>query len=87
MTTAIDLFAGLDGIISAFERSTDPAGQHHQLARRIPNAELHVIHDGHLFLVTQAETIATIIMSFLSGVAHVEEPLSELTDSNDLCAI
>lgn len=59
----------------------------HLLAKRIPNAELHVIHHGQLFLVTQAETSAPIIMSFLSGVAHVEEPLCELTDPNDLCAI
>ena len=35
------------------------------LAWRIPNAELHVIDDGHLFLVTRAETVAPIIMKFL----------------------
>lgn len=35
------------------------------IAWRIPNAELHVIDDGHLFLVTRAETVAPIIMKFL----------------------
>ncbi|MCY1266146.1 putative aminoacrylate hydrolase RutD [compost metagenome] len=36
------------------------------LAWRIPNAELHVIDDGHLFLITRAETVAPIIMKFLA---------------------
>lgn len=36
------------------------------LAWRIPNAELHVLDDGHLFLVTRAETVAPIIMKFLA---------------------
>lgn len=40
------------------------------LAWRIPNAELRVIDDGHLFLVTRAEAVAPIIMAFLE-----EEPL------------
>lgn len=35
------------------------------LAWRIPNAELHVIDDGHLFLITRAETVAPTIMAFL----------------------
>ena len=35
------------------------------LAWRIPNAELHVIDDGHLFLVTRAEAVAPLIMNFL----------------------
>ncbi|WP_137886273.1 poly(3-hydroxyalkanoate) depolymerase [Pseudomonas sp. 2FE] len=35
------------------------------LAWRIPNAELHVIDDGHLFLITRAEAVAPIIMKFL----------------------
>lgn len=35
------------------------------LAWRIPNSELHVIDDGHLFLVTRAEVVAPIIMRFL----------------------
>lgn len=36
------------------------------LAWRIPNSELHVIDDGHLFLVTRAEVVAPIIMKFLA---------------------
>lgn len=36
------------------------------LAWLIPNSELHVIDDGHLFLVTRAETVAPIIMKFLA---------------------
>ncbi|PVZ52536.1 poly(3-hydroxyalkanoate) depolymerase [Pseudomonas sp. B1(2018)] len=36
------------------------------LARRIPNSQLHVIGDGHLFLVARAQTVAPIISSFLA---------------------
>ncbi|MGI3132003.1 poly(3-hydroxyalkanoate) depolymerase [Halopseudomonas pachastrellae] len=36
------------------------------LAWRIPNSELHVIDDGHLFLVTRAQSVAPMIMAFLS---------------------
>lgn len=35
------------------------------LAWRIPNARLHAIDDGHLFLITRAEAVAPIIMKFL----------------------
>lgn len=35
------------------------------LAWRIPNADIHVIDDGHLFLITRAETVAPTIMEFL----------------------
>ncbi|MFR0674159.1 poly(3-hydroxyalkanoate) depolymerase [Enterobacterales bacterium AW_CKDN230030176-1A_HGKHYDSX7] len=35
------------------------------LAWRIPHAKLHVIDDGHLFLITRAEAIAPIVMGFL----------------------
>ncbi|WP_427313285.1 poly(3-hydroxyalkanoate) depolymerase [Cupriavidus sp. H39] len=35
------------------------------LAARIPNAELHVLDDGHLFLVTGAENTARVIGAFL----------------------
>nr|AAM63408.1 PHA depolymerase [Pseudomonas putida] len=35
------------------------------LAWRIPNAQLHIIDDGHLFLITSAEAVAPIIMKFL----------------------
>jgi poly(3-hydroxyalkanoate) depolymerase len=37
------------------------------LAWLIPKAKLHVVDDGHLFLVTQPEAIAPVVMSFLSG--------------------
>ena len=36
------------------------------IAWRIPNAELHVIDDGHLFLITRANAVAPIIMRFLA---------------------
>lgn len=36
------------------------------IAGLIPNSALHVIDDGHLFLVTQAETVAPIVMRFLA---------------------
>ncbi|MBL4610525.1 poly(3-hydroxyalkanoate) depolymerase [Halopseudomonas sp.] len=36
------------------------------IAWRIPNAELHVIDDGHLFLITRAGAVAPIIMRFLA---------------------
>lgn len=42
------------------------------LANWIPNSELHVIDDGHLFLITQAETVAPLVTSFLSGAEHKE---------------
>jgi len=35
------------------------------LAWRIPNAQLHIIDDGHVFLITRAEAVAPIIMKFL----------------------
>lgn len=35
------------------------------LAWRIPHAELQVIDDGHLFLITRAETVAPKVMAFL----------------------
>lgn len=40
------------------------------LAWRIPNSELHVIDDGHLFLVTRADSVAPIIMRFLAEEKH-----------------
>lgn len=36
------------------------------IAWRIPNAELHVIDDGHLFLITRASAVAPTIMRFLA---------------------
>jgi poly(3-hydroxyalkanoate) depolymerase len=55
------------------------------LANFIPNARLHVVNDGHLFLLTQREILAPLIMSFLSEVAQ-EEPSVGATDSAGLCA-
>lgn len=41
------------------------------LAKRIPNAELHVFDDGHLFLLTSLEEVLPIITDFLdNAVAH-----------------
>lgn len=40
------------------------------LAWRIPNSVLHVIDDGHLFLVTRADAVAPIIMRFLAEEKH-----------------
>lgn len=39
------------------------------LAWRIPNAQLHIIDDGHPFLITRAEAVAPIIMKFLEESA------------------
>jgi poly(3-hydroxyalkanoate) depolymerase len=36
------------------------------IANRIPNAEMHIIDDGHLFLVTKAREISPIVMRFLA---------------------
>jgi poly(3-hydroxyalkanoate) depolymerase len=38
------------------------------LRRLLPNAELHVFHDGHMGLLTSAEELAPIIEGFLQGV-------------------
>lgn len=35
------------------------------LAWRIPKAQLHVIDDGHLFLITRVETVAPLVADFL----------------------
>lgn len=49
------------------------------VAKLIPDSELRVIEDGHLFLVTQAATVAPLVTTFLS-----QEP-ARLADR--LCAI
>jgi poly(3-hydroxyalkanoate) depolymerase len=36
------------------------------IAGLIPNSALHIIDDGHLFLVTQAATVAPVVMRFLA---------------------
>ncbi len=64
------------------------------LAWRIPNSQLHIIDDGHLFLVTRAALVAPLIMDFLNeerkrAVIHPipaplvvpdDEPQDDLTD-------
>nr|CBZ05905.1 PHA depolymerase [Pseudomonas extremaustralis 14-3] len=46
-------------------RPADPADQHAHACLAHPNAQLHIIDDGHLFLITRAEAVAPIIMKFL----------------------
>ena len=35
------------------------------MARLIPKSTLHIVHDGHLFLLTEAESIAPVVHKFL----------------------
>ncbi|MET4091051.1 poly(3-hydroxyalkanoate) depolymerase [Bradyrhizobium sp. S3.5.5] len=51
----------------------------HILAGLIPNAELRMIDDGHLFLVTQPAETATLIEAFLADESREVEPLSLLS--------
>lgn len=44
-----------------------PVANGYLLSRLIPNARLEIIDDGHLFLITQAESVAPRIESFLAG--------------------
>jgi poly(3-hydroxyalkanoate) depolymerase len=44
------------------------------LARLIPNAELRMIDDGHLFIVTRAAETATLIEAFLADETRRVEP-------------
>ncbi len=44
-----------------------PVANGYILSRLIPSARLEIIDDGHLFLITQAESVAPRIESFLSG--------------------
>lgn len=49
------------------------------LAKRIPNAELHVFDDGHLFLLTSLEQVLPIITDFLDhAVAHPKATKGQL---------
>ena len=48
------------------------------LARLIPNAELRMIDDGHLFIVTRAAETATLIEAFLADASRHVEPSSPL---------
>jgi poly(3-hydroxyalkanoate) depolymerase len=56
----------------------------HILARLIPNAELHMIDDGHLFMVTRPKETAALIEAFLADETERVESrtclLSQLAD-------
>jgi poly(3-hydroxyalkanoate) depolymerase len=43
------------------------------MASLIPNARLHVFHDGHLGLLTSADTLAPVVRRFLTGKAERED--------------
>lgn len=63
------------------------------LAWRIPNSQLHVIDDGHLFLVTRAALVAPLVMEFLDEErkravihpipTHLVAPADESDESDD----
>jgi len=44
------------------------------LAALIPDARLHVVDDGHLFLVTRAPEIARVVDAFLAGATGARRP-------------
>jgi pimeloyl-ACP methyl ester carboxylesterase len=50
----------------------------HILAGLIPNAELRMIDDGHLFFVTRPAETAVVIEAFLADASKRVEPLSPL---------
>jgi hypothetical protein len=50
----------------------------HILAGLIPNAELRMIDDGHLFIVTRPAETAAVIEAFLADASRCVEPLSPL---------
>lgn len=54
----------------------------HILARLIPNAELRMVEDGHLFMVTRAAETAALIEDFLVGEGRQAEqaPRSRVAD-------
>ena len=55
----------------------------HILAGLIPNAELRMIDDGHLFIVTRPVETAALIEAFLADASkHVDpsSPLSRMAD-------
>jgi poly(3-hydroxyalkanoate) depolymerase len=51
----------------------------HILAALIPNAELQMIDDGHLFIVTKPAETAALIETFLSDASRQVEPSSPLS--------
>ena len=46
----------------------------HILARLIPNAQLRMIDDGHLFMITRPKETADLIEAFLSDESKRVEP-------------
>jgi hypothetical protein len=51
----------------------------HILAGLIPNAELRMIEDGHLFIVTRPAETAAVIEAFLADANRRVEPSSPLS--------
>jgi surfactin synthase thioesterase subunit len=56
-----------------------PSINGHILAGLIPNAELHMIDDGHLFMVTRPAETAALIEAFLADESRQVEPSSLLS--------
>jgi hypothetical protein len=42
------------------------------LATLLPNARLHVLHDGHLFMLTCAQETADVIATFLGEARETD---------------
>jgi poly(3-hydroxyalkanoate) depolymerase len=56
-----------------------PPSNGHILAGLIPNAELRMIDDGHLFIVTRPVETAALIEAFLAGSSRQVDPSSPLS--------
>jgi hypothetical protein len=56
----------------------------HILAALIPNAELQMIDDGHLFIVTRPAKTAAMIEAFLADASRRVEPSSPLSRTANL---
>ena len=56
----------------------------HILAALIPNAELQMIDDGHLFIVTRPAETAAVIEAFLADASRRVEPSSPLSRTANL---
>src|ERR1700738_1245889 len=56
----------------------------HSLAGLIQNAELRMIDDGHLFMVTRPAETAALIEAFLADENRQGEPLSPLSPIDSL---
>jgi len=58
-------------VIAANDDPLVPLANAKVLARLIPRAKLHVVDDGHLFLLTGAQSVAPVIRDFLSAPDQV----------------